>query len=79
MIFIKLIEYIFNLSLALAFFNSLPCIFLDGNLIGSTLVDIFIPDNKDTNLLVRVSMITIGTFLIFIFLLLQIINSNFAI
>jgi len=76
---LKLAEYIFNLSLALAFFNSLPCIFLDGNLIGATLIDIIIPTNQDRNLLVRIALVTIGTFLIFVYLLVQIIHSNFAV
>jgi membrane-associated protease RseP (regulator of RpoE activity) len=78
-IMLKLAEYVFNLSLALAFFNALPCIFLDGNLIGATLVDIAIPDNSDRNLLVRIALVTIGTFLIAVFLLVQLINSNFSV
>ena len=75
-ILLKLAEYVFNLSLA--FFNALPCIFLDGNLIGVTLVDIAIPNNSDRNLLVRIALVTIGTFLIAVFLLVQLINSNFS-
>ncbi|CBY24955.1 unnamed protein product [Oikopleura dioica] len=70
---IKLLEYIFNISLALAFFNSLPSVALDGNLIVSSLVDILLPleSQKDKNLLLRVVTVTIGTFSLGMYLLLQ--------
>merc|ERR1711939_904459 len=67
--FIIFCEYLFQFSLALAFFNSLPSIFLDGNLISNTLIDIYLPNDPTKNLIARAVLVTIGSFLILIFLI----------
>ena len=76
-VLLKFLDYTFSFSMGMAFFNALPCIILDGNHISNSIIELVWPDNQERQLLVRVIVNTIGTFLIFIFILLQTIRISF--
>ena len=75
--FLKLVDYMLVYSLGMAFFNALPCVILDGNHISTSLIELFI-SNEDKRLLLRIAVNAIGTFLIFLFVILQTIRLTFS-
>lgn len=70
---LKFVDYVLVYSLGMAFFNSLPCIILDGNHISTSLIELA-TQCEDRRLLLRIIVNTIGTMLIFIFTILQFIR-----